>query len=95
MAALENDIKRVNEKLQQLLKQYLLLQKDNRKLQEELKLQVDTKEQNQQKIELLQVQVSLLKSTSAQMSDADKKDFEKRINQYLRDIDKCIAILSE
>ena len=95
MAALENDIKRVNEKLQQLLKQYLLLQKDNRKLQEELKLLVDTKEQNQQKIELLQVQVSLLKSTSAQMSDADKKDFEKRINQYLRDIDKCIAILSE
>lgn len=95
MAALENDIKRVNEKLQQLLKQYILLQKENRKLQEELKLLVDTKEQNHQKIELLQVQVSLLKSASAQMSEADKKDFEKRINQYLRDIDKCIAILSE
>ena len=95
MAALESDIKRVNEKLQQLLKQYLLLQKENRKLQDELKALVDTKEQNQQKIELLQVQVGLLKSASAQMSEADKKDFEKRINQYLRDIDKCIAILSE
>lgn len=95
MAALESDIKRVNEKLQQLLKQYLLLQKENRKLQDELKVLVDTKEQHQQKIELLQVQVSLLKSASAQMSEADKKDFEKRINQYLRDIDKCIAILSE
>lgn len=95
MAALENDIKRVNEKLQQLLKQYMLLQKENRKLQEELRLLVDAREQNQQKIELLQVQVGLLKSASAQMSEADKKDFEKRINQYLRDIDKCIAILSE
>lgn len=95
MAALESDIKRVNEKLQQLLKQYLLLQKENLKLHEELKMLVDTKEQNQQKIELLQVQVSLLKSASAQMSETDKKDFEKRINQYLRDIDKCIAILSE
>ena len=95
MAALESDIKRVNEKLQQLLKQYLLLQKENRKLQDELKVLVDTKEQHQQKIELLQVQVSLLKSASAQMCEADKKDFEKRINQYLRDIDKCIAILSE
>ncbi len=95
MAALESDIKRVNEKLQQLLKQYLLLQKENRKLQDELRALVDTKEQNQQKIELLQVQVGLLKSASAQMSEADKKDFEKRINQYLRDIDKCIAILSE
>lgn len=95
MTALENDIKRVNEKLQQLLKQYVLLQKENRKLNEEIKLLTDSKDQQQQKIEQLQVQVSLLKSASAQMTEADKKDFEKRINQYLKDIDKCITMLSE
>jgi hypothetical protein len=29
------------------------------------------------------------------MSEADKKAFEKNINQYIREIDKCIGILSE
>ena len=37
MAELEEHIKRVNNKLQQLLKQYLLLQKENEKLKDAVK----------------------------------------------------------
>ena len=29
------------------------------------------------------------------MSEADKKEFEKRINSYLKEIDRCIAMLSQ
>jgi hypothetical protein len=29
------------------------------------------------------------------MNDADKKEFEKTITQYLKEIDKCINLLSE
>ena len=29
------------------------------------------------------------------MNEADKKTFEKNISQYIREIDKCIGILSE
>jgi len=29
------------------------------------------------------------------MSEADKKEFEKKINAYLKEIDRCIALLSE
>jgi len=29
------------------------------------------------------------------MNETDRKEFEKNINRYIRDIDKCISILSE
>ena len=95
MAAIEDQIKTVSHKLQQLLKQYLLLQKENEKLKEDVeKLQQGRKEQLDQ-IEQLQIKVSLLKAASSKMDDADKKIFERRITQYIKDIDKCITFLSE
>jgi hypothetical protein len=29
------------------------------------------------------------------MSQKDKKDFERKINQYIKEIDKCIAFLGQ
>ena len=95
MALLENDIKRVQDKLQQLLKHYLLLQKENEKLKESAKKLQDGKEIQLQQIEQLQQQVGILKTAAGQMNEADKNAFEKNINQYIKDIDKCIALLSE
>jgi chromosome segregation ATPase len=95
MAAIEDQIKTVSYKLQQLLKQYVLLQKENGKLKEDVKkLQQNNNEQLNQ-IEQLQIQVSVLKAASSKMDDADKKIFERRITQYIKDIDKCITFLSE
>ena len=95
MAALENDIKRVNDKLQQLLKQYLLLQKENEKLKDSSrKLQEENKDQSQ-RIEQLQQQVGILKTAAGNLNEADKKAFEKNINHYIKEIDKCITFLSE
>ena len=57
MSAIENDIKRVYNKLQQLLKQYLLLQKENEKLKQEVKQLQENKEQQLEQIEQLQIDV--------------------------------------
>ena len=95
MSAVENDIKRVYGKLQQLLKQYLMLQKENEKLREEVKQLQENKGQQLERIDQLQIQVSLLKAASSQMNEDDKKVFEKKISQYIKDIDKCITMLSE
>ncbi len=95
MSDLEQNIKRINDKLQHLLKNYQLLQKDNQRqsvLIEELKL---AKEKNNQQISALQEQVSILKAVTGQMNEKDKKSFEKSINQYIKEIDKCIGQLSE
>lgn len=95
MSALETDIKRVNEKLQQLLKRYAVLQSDNEKLNSSLKeLKLEKTNQSQQ-IEQLQLQTTILKSAAGQLLETDKKLFEKNINQYIKEIDKCIALLSQ
>lgn len=95
MAAAENHIKRVQEKLQQLLKQYLLLQKENEKLQAAVKKLQGEKENQLHLAEQLELQVGILKTVSGRMNETDKKAFEKNINHYLKDLDKCIALLSE
>jgi cell division septum initiation protein DivIVA len=85
----------VNEKLQQLLKQYNRLQRENERLREELQQCQQAETAMQQEIEALQLQVTILKVASGELSEKDKKDFEKKINQYIREIDKCISFLSQ
>jgi hypothetical protein len=49
----------------------------------------------QSKAEELQQQVAILKLAAGEMSDKDKKTFERKLNQYIKEIDKAIAHLSE
>jgi archaellum component FlaC len=95
MEPLQEHIRRIQEKLQQLVKQYSALQKENEKLSLQLSLLKEKENIQYQQIEELNQQVSLLKAAKSGMSEEDKKDFEKRINQYLKEIDKCIAMLQE
>ena len=95
MAVLEQNIKRINDKLQQLLKNYHLLQKDNERQGKLIAALQQEKEKDAQQITTLKEQVNILKAAAGQMNETDKKAFEKNINQYIREIDKCISLLSE
>jgi hypothetical protein len=39
--------------------------------------------------------VNVLKVSTGQMDEASKKAFEKQLNHYIREIDRCIAMLSQ
>ncbi len=95
MAVVEENISRLNQKLQQLLKQYLFLRKENEKLRLTVANLQTARELETEKISKLEQQVSILKSSIGQMKEPDKKIFEKQINQYIKEIDKCIGLLSE
>jgi archaellum component FlaC len=95
MAELEANIKRVNNKLQQLLKQYQFLQKENEQKSREIAALNEANRNQSIQVEELQQQIMILKSAAGEMNAADKKEFEKHINQYLKEIDKCIGLLSE
>jgi chromosome segregation ATPase len=85
----------VNDKLQQLLKQYKRLQKDNERLNEQLK-EVKLKEKAREtQVQELHQQVAILKMAAGEMTDKDKKEFERRLNQYIKDVDRCINLLSQ
>lgn len=90
----EQQLKRIQEKLQRLLKEHQSLKKDNARLQKELLSAREQFNLQKQTTESLQEQVSILKAGSGSMNDDDKQELEKRINSYLKEIDRCIALLS-
>jgi uncharacterized membrane-anchored protein YhcB (DUF1043 family) len=95
MAELAENIKRVNDKLQRLLKNYQQLLKDNERQSKLIQELQQAKQKNTEQITLLQQQLDIAKTAAGQMSGADKKLFEKNISQYIKEIDKCIGLLSE
>ena len=88
-------VRRIQEKLQQLLRQRDLLQKENGRLREELKQLHEDHTDRGGRLEQLQQQVEILKATKAAMSEGEKRALEKRLGQYIREIDRCIAMLGE
>ena len=95
MSDVEKQLKRIQDKLQQVLKDYAALQKENLRLKEEFDKNRTQTFAHQQNIEDLKQQVEVLKITSGDWEEGDKKEFEKRINSYIKEIDRCIALLSE
>ena len=85
----------INEKLQQLLKQQARLRKENERLRTELQICKEKEDVYQQKIDELAQQIGILKLSAGDMNEKDKKEFEKKINHYIREIDKCIAFLGK
>lgn len=83
------------EKLQLLLRNMGRLQKENERLKAELRSAQEKELAAYQQVAELQQQTAILKYAAGEMDEREKKDFEKKINQYLREIDKCIAYLSQ
>ena len=95
MQQLVSHISSIQAKLQDLLKKHATLQKQVLQ-QQELISSLKLKEDDQQKkIRLLEEQQYILKSAAGKLNETDKKPFEQTIGKYLREIDKCIALLSE
>ena len=95
MSTLSENINRINSKLQQLLKQYQLLQKENEQLTQSIKELKISQEKNLLRINQMEQQAGILKSAAGKMNEKDKKTFEHQINQYIKEIDKSIGLLSE
>lgn len=87
--------KRVSEKLQDLVKKYDHLRKENERLRGEL---LPAKEREMgflEQISNLEQKVMVLRAGTGKMDEGDKKELDKRIHGYLKEIDKCISMLSE
>jgi predicted nuclease with TOPRIM domain len=73
MSNTEQHLKRIQEKLQQLLKLYTALQKENSQLNEELGAARQKISTQQKSVDELKQQVSILKVSAGEMNEADKK----------------------
>jgi len=95
MQQAQEQLERIQQKIQQLLKQQRALQKINHQLRDEVNALRKVKNQHVESMDDLQQQLIVLKAAKSELSDDEKKAFEKRLGQYIREIDRCISMLSE
>ena len=94
MKTVDEHINSINTKLLQLLKKYAALQKENAILHQEVEERKTNEKHFLNTIDSLEMQAGMLKASSGKMNEKDKHDFEKRISQYIKDLEKCITMLN-
>lgn len=95
MENVQDHINRIHNKIQLILKHLAALEKENEQQRKDILRLRQYKEAYQIQVKNLQEQNYILKSATNNMSEADKTALEQSINKYIRDIDKCIGLLSE
>lgn len=71
------------------------MKKENERLQQELDACRQAEKTHLQLMEQLEQRITILKFAAGDLPEAEKKEFEKVINSYIREIDKLIAFLSQ
>lgn len=93
MADLSNHINQLKNQLQLLLKQHTTIISENlqlNKIVNDLNQKVAT---HKIQVEKLQQEQLILKASLDTMDEAEKKNLEKKINGYIRNIEKSISLL--
>ena len=91
----EQSLQRVNDKLQQVAQRYQSLQKENLQLTRELRVLKEREEAREKKVIELELKMAAIKTATGRLDDSEKKEIDKRLNHYIREIDRCIALLSD
>ncbi len=85
----------VQQKLRLLLDKHLALQKENAVLTVEKNNLQKAMEDKDKQIKQLKQQNDVLKSGIQKWHPEQKKLFVKRIDSYLKEIEKCLALINE
>ncbi|MBV8255919.1 MAG: hypothetical protein JO154_25210 [Chitinophaga sp.] len=99
---LEQYIQRVEEKLHLLLKKMQQVQSENASLREELNTRQQELHEQQGVIQGLEERLQLMKIAAstqgthpvAEEDEAFRKEIRGKINDYIKEIDRCIALLN-
>jgi chromosome segregation ATPase len=92
---LKDQLKRIGLKLQAMAKDYRRLQKEKQALDASLQQARKQLDEYRERIETLEQQLAVWKMSAGSLNEADKKELEKRLNYYIREIDRCVSFLQE
>lgn len=93
MEELEIQLANLQDKLQLLLKHSQRLIRENTNLKNEKEQLLEALNSKDEQIQKMQQQIDALKFNNIVDEDG-KKHLEKRIDEYLREIEKCLSILN-
>lgn len=77
------------------MKQYELLQQENEKKSATIKSLQSKLEEQQSNMEELKQTNLILKATTSDMDPVAKKELDLKLQQYIKNIDHCISLLSK
>ena len=90
-------VENIEKKVSKLIKLYQSVQKEKEEILTEInKLKSDLSDKNES-IKKLEEKIKLLRITKSVSTQDDERNKESRqkINEYVREIDKCIALLNK
>ena len=93
MADLSNHINQLKNQLQLLLKKHTTIVSENLQLNKIVNDLNQKVASHKIQVERLQQEQLILKASLDTMDEADKKNLEKKINGYIRNIEKSISLL--
>ena len=94
MTELEQAIKTLDRNLRLLIKKNKQLEQEISKLREDKKQLEEARSQLTNSLQQVGLQNSLMKSAQQKLAPEEKKAAEKQIQQFIQEIDRCIAMLS-
>ena len=87
-------LKNLEDKLEQLLKKYQLLQKENKQLKNNITAAETALAKSLKENETLQLKLDAgIISTTRAMDHHQQQLLQSRIDQYLKEINKCLTLL--
>lgn len=95
MATTQDHIQRIQEKLVNLVDKYHDLQKENTRLKKDVEETKVVAEALKEKNDQITLQLNMLRATESEDAKEAKSALEKKINEYIKEIDKCIAQLGD
>ncbi len=90
-----DQIERIEIKLNKLLGKMKHLRKENDLLLKELKNKQSLIIELKQKNEEQEIKMNMRTASNATQDESSKILMEKRINEYIKEIDRCIALLGD
>lgn len=95
MNNIQQHIDRIRQKINDKSRQLSQFKKENERLNELLSSSKAHQAVLEEELRGLREQNNILKAATGNMSAPEKAAFEKSINRYIKDIDKCISLLSQ
>jgi len=94
MLALKSSLEQLQEKLQLLIKQYGVLDKENQQLKASLTKQENKNSELLEQLNASKHQLTASMMHTSEMNPADKEKWVKQIDQYIKEIDTAIKNLN-
>lgn len=93
MSSVTEKLATINAKVSRLLRDLNGTERENERLRNEAESLRRREQELTTRCRELEEQVAVLKAAAGRLDDETRKELEKRLGQYIREIDRCIALL--